>query len=125
MGTIVFSLLHVRYAILLGVLMGLFNIIPVAGGIITILLAGGVAALDSWPKMAGVFLFYVIYVNVENAYLTPRIMTQRVGLPGLAILVSLLLGTSLAGIIGAMVSVPTAVLVTELVDEYLVKKNSV
>jgi predicted PurR-regulated permease PerM len=63
-STIVFSLLHVRYAILLGVLMGLFNIVPVAGGIITILLAGGVAALDSWPKMAGVFLFYAIYVQL-------------------------------------------------------------
>ena len=87
------------------------------------LLALLVAAIDSWARVLGVAVFYAVYQQVENAYLTPRIMTQRVGLPGLAILVSLLLGTSLAGIIGAMVSVPTAVLVTELVDEYLVKRE--
>jgi len=43
---------------------------PIAGGVVTILLAGAVAALDSWTKMALVFLFYFIYVNIENAYLT-------------------------------------------------------
>ena len=44
-------------------------------------------------------------------------------LPGLAILVALLLGAALEGIVGAMVSVPTAVLVAVLVDEYLVSKR--
>jgi len=55
--------------------------------------------------------------------LTPRIMKNTVGLPGLAILVALVMGSSLAGIVGAMVSVPTAVLVSVLVDEYLVRKD--
>jgi len=121
-STIVFSLLHVRYAILLGVLMGLFNIIPVAGGIITILLAGGVAALDSWSKMAGVFLFYAIYVQVENAYLIPRIMKTSVNLMGLAVLIALLVGTALGGVAGALVAVPTAALLAVLMDEYMVQK---
>ncbi len=121
-STIVFSVLHVRYAILLGVLMGLFNIVPVAGGIITILLAGGVAALDSWPKMAGVFLFYAIYVQLENGYLTPRIMKTSVNLMGLAVLVALLAGTALAGVVGALVAVPTAALLAVLMDEYMVQK---
>ncbi len=70
-STIVFAILHVRYFFLLGVLMGLFNIIPIAGGIITMILVTGVAAIDSWTKMAGVLIFYLIYVNIENAYLTP------------------------------------------------------
>ncbi len=46
-------------------------------------------------------------------------------LPGLAILVALLLGAALEGVVGAMVSVPTAVLVAVLVDEYLVRKDAV
>jgi predicted PurR-regulated permease PerM len=61
---------------------------------------------------------------VESSFLTPRIMKSRVGLPGLAILVALLIGSAMAGIVGAMVSVPTAVLVAELVDEYLVNKSA-
>lgn len=122
-STVVFGLLHVRYFILLGVLMGLMNIIPIAGGILTILLVGLVAALDSWTKMAGVFLFYFLYVNVENAYLTPRIMRQSVNLMGLTVLIALIAGTELAGIVGALVAVPTAALIAVLMDEYFVHKD--
>ena len=123
-STIVFAELHVRYFFLLGVLMGLFNIIPVAGGVITICLAAGVAALDSWTKMAGVLIFYAIYVQVENAVLTPRIMRTSVNLMGLAVLIALLAGSALAGVVGALVAVPTAALVAVLMDEYLVQKDS-
>ena len=122
-STLVFGLLHVRYFILLGILMGLMNCIPIAGGVITILLVGLVAALDSWTKMAAVFLFYLIYVNIENAYLTPRIMRQSVNLMGLTVLIALIAGTELAGIVGALVAVPTAALIAVLMDEYLVQKD--
>jgi predicted PurR-regulated permease PerM len=122
-STIVFGLLHVRYFILLGFLMGLFNIIPIAGGVITIILVACVAALDSWTKMTGVLIFYLVYVNIENAILIPRIMRSSVNLMGLTVLVALLLGTALAGIVGALVSVPTAALITVLLEEYAVQKG--
>jgi predicted PurR-regulated permease PerM len=120
---IVFGLLHVRYFILLGFLMGLFNIIPIAGGVITIVIAALVAALDSWTKMTGVLIFYLIYVNIENAILIPRIMRSSVNLMGLTVLVALLLGTALAGVVGALVSVPTAALITVLLEDYAVRKD--
>jgi predicted PurR-regulated permease PerM len=123
-STIAFMLLHVRYALLLGVLMGLFNIIPVAGGIITIVLAAIVAATDSWAKMGGVLIFYAIYIQIENGYLTPRIMKTSVDLMGLSVLVALLIGTALAGIVGALVAVPTAALVAVLMDEYMIQKDA-
>jgi predicted PurR-regulated permease PerM len=72
----------------------------------------------------GIAVFYLVYLQVENSYLVPRIMRNRVGLPGLAILVALLLGFALEGVPGAMVSVPTAVLVAVLVDEYFVHKEA-
>ena len=120
---IVFGILHVRYFLLLGFLMGLLNIIPIAGGVITIVLAAGVAALDSWTKAAGVLIFYLIYVNIESAVLTPRIMRSSVNLMGLTVLVALLLGTALAGIVGALVSVPTAALISVFLDEYAVQRD--
>lgn len=123
-STLVFAILHVRYFVLLGVLMGLFNIIPVAGGVMTILLASGVAALDSWTKMAGVLIFYLIYTQVENGFLVPRIMKSSVNLVGLAVLIALLAGSALAGVVGALVAVPTAALVAVLMDEYLVQSDA-
>lgn len=123
-STIVYALLHVRYAYALGVLTGLLNIIPVLGSAISIVLALVIAAIDSWGRALGVAIFYVVYIQVENSYLTPRIMQSRVHLPGIAVIVSLLLGFSLAGVVGAMVSVPTAVLVALLLEEYLVQKDA-
>jgi predicted PurR-regulated permease PerM len=51
-------------------------------------------------------------------------MRNRLNLPGLAILVALLFGFGLAGVLGALVAVPTSVLVAELVEEYLVRKQA-
>jgi len=123
-STIVFAVLHVHYFFLLGVLMGVFNIIPVAGGVVTILLAAAVAASDSWTKMAAVLIFYAIYIQIENGFLTPRIMRSRVNLMGLSVLIALLVGASLAGVVGALVAVPTAALIAVITDEYLVQKDA-
>jgi predicted PurR-regulated permease PerM len=122
-STIVYVSLGVRYAYALGFLTGLLNIIPVVGAAVCVGLALLVAAIDSWGRVIGVAVFYVIYLNVENSFLVPRIMKSRVNLPGWAILVSLLIGSALAGVLGAMVSVPTAVLVAVLLDEYLVHRE--
>jgi predicted PurR-regulated permease PerM len=65
-------------------------------------------------------IFYAIYAQIENGYLIPRIMKTRVDLAGLAVLIALLVGTALAGVVGAIVSVPTAALVAVLMDEYVV-----
>ncbi len=123
-STIVFVMLHVRYAYALGVLTGLLNIIPVIGAAASIALALLVAAVDSWGRVVGIAIFYVVWIQVENSFLVPRIMGTRVGLPGLSILVALLIGSELGGVLGAIVSVPTAVLVSVLLDEYLVHKDA-
>lgn len=122
-STVVYAELHVRYAYALGVLTGLLNIVPVVGSAVSIALALLVAAVDSWGRVLGVAIFYVVWLQVENSFLVPRIMGTRVGLPGLSILVALLIGSELGGVLGALVSVPTAVLVSVLIDEYLVQKE--
>ena len=123
-STIVYLSLGVRYAYALGFLTGLLNIIPVLGAAVCVALTLLVAVIDSWGRVLGIAVFYLIYLQVENSYLVPRIMKKSVGLPGLAILVALLLGFALEGVPGAMVSVPTAVLVAVLVDEYFVHKEA-
>jgi predicted PurR-regulated permease PerM len=73
----------------------------------------------------GVAIFYAIYSQVETSYLTPRIMRTSVDLAGLSVIIALLLGAALAGVIGAMVAVPTAVLVAVLLNEYAVKPEPI
>jgi predicted PurR-regulated permease PerM len=123
LSTIVYATLNVRYAYALGVLTGLLNIIPVVGAAVSICLALLVAAIDSWGRVLGVAIFYVLWLQLENSFLLPRIMGTSVGLPGLSILAALLIGSELGGILGAVVSVPTAVLVSVLLNEYLVQRE--
>ncbi len=120
---IVFELLHIRYAYALAVLMGALNIVPIVGAMVSMALVLLAAATDSWEKVVGALIFYAIYAQVETSYLTPRIMKSSVDLPALGVLVALLMGSKLAGVIGAMIAVPTAVLVSVLIQEYLVQHD--
>jgi predicted PurR-regulated permease PerM len=120
---IVFVMLKVRYAYALAVLMGVLNIVPIVGAMVSMALVLLAAATDSWEKVLGVVVFYAIYAQVETSFLTPRIMKSSVDLPSLGVLVALLMGSKLAGVIGAMIAVPTAVLVSVLIQEYLVKDD--
>jgi predicted PurR-regulated permease PerM len=120
---IVFVLFKIRYAYALAVLMGVLNIIPIVGAMVSMALVLLAAATDSWEKVAAVAIFYAIYAQVETSYLTPRIMKSSVDLSALGVLVALLMGSKLAGVIGAMIAVPTAVLVSVLIQEYLVQHD--
>lgn len=124
LSAIAFGLLHVRYFYALAVFAGMANIVPFVGPVASAALACIVAGMDSWQKMVGVIAFYLIYQQLENAFFTPRIMKTTVDLPPLAVIIALLLGGSLAGILGALVAVPTAALIAEFMDEYLVKRPS-
>jgi predicted PurR-regulated permease PerM len=120
---IVFVLLKIRYAYALAVMMGALNIIPIVGAMVSMALVLLAAATDSWEKVVGVAIFYAIYAQVETSYLTPRIMKSSVDLSALGVLVALIMGSKLAGVIGAMIAVPTAVLVSVLIQEYMVQRD--
>jgi predicted PurR-regulated permease PerM len=123
LSLIVFGLLRVKYFYALAVFCGLANIVPIIGPLVSVGLAVIVAAFDSWTKAIGVLIFYVIYQQVENAFLTPKIMKSTVDLPALSVIIALALGGSLAGVLGALVAVPTAALIAVIIDEYVVKHN--
>ncbi len=121
LSAIVFGLLKVKYFYALAVFMGVANIVPIVGPAISLVLAIIVAAFDSWTKVLGVVVFYAFYQQLENAFLTPRIMKSTVDLPALAVIVALAIGGALAGILGALVAVPSAALISVILNEYVVK----
>ncbi len=118
-ATIVFGLLKVKYFVALGIFAGIINIIPVLGPVATVVVAGLTAAIDSTSKLLGVVIFYVIYHSVESSVLSPRIMEARVEIPAVAVLVALVIGEAVAGIVGLLVSVPTAVGIAVVLDEWV------
>jgi predicted PurR-regulated permease PerM len=122
---IVYWALGLKYFYLLAMFAGIANILPIAGPISAVLLASAVALLDSPQKFVGVIIFFAIYFQIESVFLSPRIMRHTLNLSPLTVIIALTMGGALAGVVGALVSVPTAALVMVLVDEYLVKRPPV
>ena len=120
-ASISFWLMHLKYSLLLGVLAGLLNIVPFAGPVMSFLLSSSVAAMDSWSKLLGVVGFYFLYQQIENAILIPRIMKYSVDLPALTVIIALIVGGAVAGVLGALIAVPTAAVVGVILDEYMVR----
>jgi predicted PurR-regulated permease PerM len=123
LSCIAFAVLKLKYFFALAVIAGLLNIVPIIGPVVAVVLASVVALVDSPAKLVGVLVFFLLYQQLETAILTPRIMKYSVDLPPLAIIISLMIGGALAGVLGALVAVPTAALCAVLIDEYLVKKD--
>jgi predicted PurR-regulated permease PerM len=119
---IVYWALGLKYFYLLAMFAGVANILPIAGPISAVVLASAVAVLDSPEKLVGVIIFFAIYFQVESVFLSPRIMRHTLNLSPLTVIIALSMGGALAGVVGALVSVPTAALVMVLADEYLVKR---
>jgi predicted PurR-regulated permease PerM len=121
---VTFGLMRLPYFYLLALFAAVANLVPLLGPLATVILAGAVAATQSGWDVLGVLIFYFVYQQVENAFLTPNIMKAEVQLPSSVVIVALLIGSELGGIPGALIAVPSAVLVAELAGEYLVDKEA-
>lgn len=120
----VYYALGLKYFYILAMFAGIADIIPIAGPVSALILAGTVAAMDSPQKVLGVVIFHAVYAQFEAGYFSPRIMRSTLNLSPVAVIIALSIGGSLAGVLGALVSVPTAALVLVLAEEYLVQKKS-
>lgn len=101
-------IIGVKYALVLGLLSGLLEIIPVIGPIIAAI-PGVVVGLSQSLTIGLIALAYYIFTQqVENHVLVPNIMRRAVGLNPLVTLIAILLGARLAGTVGVILSVPMA-----------------
>lgn len=100
--------LKVRFSLLLGLVAGLFNVIPYLGPLIGGLPAVSLALLDSpWKAIWAVVLF-VLVNNLEASFLVPRIVGDQVGLHPLVVIFAVLSGGHLFGVVGMLLAVPAA-----------------
>jgi predicted PurR-regulated permease PerM len=101
--------LNVKFALTLGVLAGMLEIIPFLGPVIAGLIAAFVAyASGSWQLALVVLAFYTLLQQVENHVLVPKIMESAVGLSPVIVVIALAIGAQLGGITGAILAVPMA-----------------
>src|SRR4029079_3650275 len=107
-STIVLLVLGVPYAVALGLLVAILDLVPLAGATLAAIIVGAVAFLHSIPAGIVVVVFFIVYQQIENPLLQPLVYGRTVQLSPLAVLIAVLVGAELAGILGALGAIPVA-----------------
>ncbi len=114
------EILRVNYAVTLGVVGGVLEVIPYVGGFITVALAVLVALTQKPILVVFVVIWYAIVVEVEGHVIAPKLMDRVLGIHPLVIVVALFLGGEALGILGALLAVPIAIVIQVTLDEFYV-----
>ncbi|MGB9679485.1 MAG: AI-2E family transporter [Thermoanaerobacteraceae bacterium] len=104
--TLGFLIIKVKYALLIGIFAGVLNIIPYLGPIIGIIPAVLLGMIDSVYKGFLAFIVFITVQQIENAFVTPKIISDSVGLHPLTIILSLIAGEEFFGLWGLLLAVP-------------------
>jgi predicted PurR-regulated permease PerM len=115
--------LGVQYAVALGLVVGILDLIPLAGATIAAVVVSTVGFLDSTTAGIVLIIFFVIYQQVENHVLQPLVYGRTVQLSPLVVLVAVLIGAELAGVVGALGAIPVAGSLQVVVVDWLTHRR--
>ena len=106
---IMLSILGVPYALPLSVVVFLLDLVPLVGATLGAIIVGVVTLFSDFPVDTIIWVvFSVIYQQVENTVIQPRIQARAVAVHPLVVLVSVLFGSTLFGVLGALLAIPVA-----------------
>ncbi|OGK18777.1 hypothetical protein A3G67_00135 [Candidatus Roizmanbacteria bacterium RIFCSPLOWO2_12_FULL_40_12] len=126
-GTLTFiglNIIGVRYALPLAIIAGLLEIAPVIGPIISAIPAFIVGIGDTQYLGMAVVILYFIIQQFENQVIVPLVMKRAVGIAPIATLSALIIGGKIAGVIGILLAIPTALFLETIIVE-IAKNRSV
>jgi len=117
--TIVLLVAGVPFALALGLLVAILDLIPLAGATLGAIIVTLVALTHSLTAALVVLGFFIVYQQLENHLLQPIVYGRTVQLSPLAILVSVLVGAEVAGVIGALGAIPVAGTIQIVISDWL------
>ncbi|MEK7637328.1 MAG: AI-2E family transporter [Patescibacteria group bacterium] len=117
------TLLGVKYALVLALIAGITELLPAIGPFIGAIPAV-IVALSQQPILAlWVGLLYLGIQQLENHLIVPRVMSKATGLNPAIIIIAILVGAKLAGMIGVILAVPTVIIITTFLEDFLEEKK--
>ena len=123
-STLVLLALGVPYAVALGLLVAILDLIPLAGATIAAIIVCSIGFLQSLLVGIVLIVFFVVYQQIENHLLQPLVYSRTVRLSPLAILISVLVGAEIAGVLGALAAIPVAGTIQVLLRAWLEERRS-
>ncbi len=120
---VMMTVVGIPYAAVLAVTVGLLGLIPMIGATLGAFLVCVIAFLTDPTKALIAAIYYLVYQQVENYVIAPRIMQRTVSVPGAVTVVAALVGGTLFGVIGALLAIPVAAGLLLLYEEVLVPRQ--
>jgi predicted PurR-regulated permease PerM len=117
------TLLGVPYALALAAWVAVTDLIPIFGAVLGAI-AVGIVALQQGPELLlWSLLLLIVYQQIENFVIAPRVMRRAVDLNPATVIIALMVGGSLAGLVGALLALPLAALVKIIVNDFVVQER--
>lgn len=124
LSTIVLFAVGSEFAVALGLLVAVLDLIPLAGATLAAIAVSTVIFIETdWLRCVIVVVFFIAYQQFENHVLQPLVYGRTVQLSPLAVLCAVLIGAQLAGILGALLAIPIAGSVIAVVREILLYRR--
>ncbi|GAA0397996.1 AI-2E family transporter [Microbispora corallina] len=117
------AMLKVPYALALAIFVAVTDLIPLVGAVLGAVVASGVGFLTSFQVGVACVVFFVVYQQVENYVISPRVFKSSVDVPPIATIVGALLGGALLGIVGALLGIPLAAALMLLAREVVLPRQ--
>ncbi|MCL1990170.1 MAG: AI-2E family transporter [Defluviitaleaceae bacterium] len=115
---ITLAFLNVNYAILIGTLIALLNVIPLFGAIVGIVIAVVIIFLTNSPVLAWASLAFLLFLQqIDATVITPKLMGNVLNLNPIVIILAMIIGTHYFGFIGILFAVPVTVMIREMLKE--------
>ena len=117
---IMLLILGVPYALPLAVIVFLLDLVPLVGATLGAIIVGIVTVFSDFPIDTIIWAIYaIVYQQVENNVIQPRIQARAVEVEPLVVLVSVLFGSTLFGVLGALLAIPVAASIQITIREYV------
>lgn len=112
-----------EYAVALAFVVALLDVIPMIGATIGAVIVTAIAFATDVKTGIICAIFYIVYQQVENYLIYPRVMSRSVDIPGAVTVIAALVGAALLGVVGALLAIPTAAAILMLVREVYVRRQ--
>ncbi len=112
-----------EYAVALSVVVAILDVIPMIGATLGAVVVSAIGFATNMETGIACIIFYLVYQQVENYVIYPRVMSKSVDIPGSVTVIAALVGASLLGVIGALLAIPTAAAILLLVREVFVRRQ--
>ncbi len=120
---IMMTIIGIPYAAVLAVSVGVLGLIPMVGATLGAVLVVLVALFTSTQAAIIVAVYYLVYQQLENYVVAPRVMQRTVSVPGAITVVAALAGATLLGLVGALLAIPAAAGLLLLYEEVLLPRQ--